>query len=118
MLKDGQFKKVVIICGYVDMRKGIDGLSALLSAKYGLKTTEKGTLFLACGRKASVIRGLLWEGDGFVMITKRLSLGRFKWPRNSEEARLISQEDFLKLMEGCPIKKSLSGNGKSEKSAR
>ena len=46
MLKDGRFKKVIIICGRVDMRKGIVGLAALIALKYGLNPTDKGTLFL------------------------------------------------------------------------
>ena len=94
MLKDGKFRKVIIICGYVDMRKGIDGLAALISAKYNLNTLEKGTLFLCMGRKASVVKGIQWEGDGFCMVIKRTSLGRYCWPRSANEARALSQEEF------------------------
>ena len=107
MLKDRNFKKVIIICGYVDMRKGIDGLKALIVGKYGLNPIEEGTLFLFCGRKASVIRGLQWERDGFVMVTKRLSLGRFSWPRKPEEAKALSKEDFDRLMQGFPINSTI-----------
>ena len=103
MLKGGHFRKVVIICGRVDLRKGIDGLAALISLKYGLNTVEKGTLFLCCGRKADRIRGLEWEGDGFVLVTKRLVNGSFCWPRTPEEARCITQEQFERLMSGFPI---------------
>ncbi len=35
------------------------------------------TMFLFCGRKASKIKGLVWEGDGFLLFTKRVEEGRF-----------------------------------------
>ncbi len=107
MLKNGQFKKIILICGYVDMRKGIDGISAIISAKYGLNTVEKGTLFLCAGKKCNVIKGLEWEGDGFALVTKRLRNGRYCWPRTPEEARSLTREDFERLMNGYSPKSSI-----------
>ena len=63
MLKDGTgFKRVIVCCGRVDLRKGIQGLTAFVRLNYGLDTTEKGTLFLFCGSRADRIKGLLFEG--------------------------------------------------------
>ncbi len=63
MLKDGTgFKRVIVCCGRVDLRKGIQGLTAFVHLNYGLDTTEKGTLFLFCGNRADRIKGLLFEG--------------------------------------------------------
>lgn len=47
-------------------------------------------LFMFCGRKCDRIKGLLWEGDGFLMLYKRLDNGRFQWPRNELEARKLT----------------------------
>ena len=41
-------------------------------------------LFLFCGRRKDRIKGLYWEGDGFVLLYKRLESGSFQWPRNGE----------------------------------
>ena len=72
MLKDGTgFKRVIVCCGRVDLRKGIQGLTAFVRLNYGLDTTEKGTLFLFCGNRADRIKGLLFEGDGMLLLTKR-----------------------------------------------
>ena len=47
MLEDAAaIRKVVIACGYVDLRKGIDGLSMIIGDKYRQNPFEKGTLFL------------------------------------------------------------------------
>ena len=45
MLRDGEgFKRVIVCCGRVDLRKGIDGLAAYVRLNYGLNPIEKGTL--------------------------------------------------------------------------
>lgn len=42
--------------------------------------------------------------DGFVLMQKRLDAsGRFQWPRNMSEARLLTRQDFCRLMEGLSI---------------
>lgn len=49
---------------------------------------------------AGPIRGLYWEGGGFVLVTKRLEEGSFQWPRNSTETRQLSYQQHRWLMEG------------------
>ena len=87
MLEDAAaIRKVVIACGYVDLRKGIDGLSMIIGDRYRQNPFEKGTLFLFCGRRSDRIKGLLWMGNGFLHLYKRLESGSLSWPRTSEEA--------------------------------
>jgi transposase len=63
MLKDcDSFRKVIICCGRVDLRRGIDGLAAYVKLNYGLEPFEKGTLFLFCGTRTDRIKGLVFEG--------------------------------------------------------
>jgi len=42
-------RRVVIACGFVDLRKGIYGLAQIIGACYEMNPFEKGTLFLFCG---------------------------------------------------------------------
>ena len=93
--------------GRTDLRRGIDGLKAVISLN-GMDPLEKGTLFLFCGRRNDRIRGLTFEGDGFLMITKRLSgQNRFQWPRNEEDMKNITMEQYRNLMEGFTIEGSI-----------
>ena len=94
MLKEGTgFSRVIICCGRVDLRKGIPGLSAYVRLNYGLDAAEKGTLFLFCGNRTNCIKGLLFEGDGMLLLTKKLFAGnRFQWPRTPDEARELTPE--------------------------
>lgn len=109
MLKEMNFKKVYMITGYIDLRKGIDGLSTLVRLKYGLDTLENGTLFLFCGRSCKRIKGLFWDDNGYCMLSKVLSRGAFQWPRNAEEAQMLTRQEYLMLMSGFSIESRIPG---------
>ena len=86
--------RVVLACGTVDLRKGIDGLSMIIGDKYKQNPFEKGTLFLFCGRRSDRIKGLLWMGDGFLLLYKRIEAGSLSWPRTTEEAADLTEEQL------------------------
>lgn len=95
-------ENIFIVCGYTDMRKSIDGLAAVVEQNCKLDVFSK-SLFLFCGKRCDRIKALLWEEDGFVMLYKKLSGGKYKWPRNSNEAKLITMQEFRWLLEGLSI---------------
>lgn len=101
MLNDAAgIRRVVLACGYVDLRKGIDGLSMIIGDRYHQNPFEKGTLFLFCGRRSDRIKGLLWMGDGFLLLYKRLEDGSLTWPRTEQEAAELTEEQFQYLTLG------------------
>jgi len=103
MLGDiNQAEQIYIACGYTDMRKNIDGLSALVQKSFGLDPFSR-SLFLFCGKKNDRIKALYWEGDGFVMLYKRLEKGSFQWPRTGHEARKITGQQLRWLVEGLSV---------------
>ena len=106
MFKDAHIERVVVAAGRTDLRRGIDGLATLIRLNYGMNPLD-GTLFLFCGTKRDRIKGLLFEGDGFCLVYKRLSDGVFQWPRTPQEARDISPEQFFRLMNGFSIESSI-----------
>lgn len=97
------FKKVYIATGYSDLRRGMEGLANIIRFQFQLDPYEKDTLFLFCGRRNDRIKGLLWEGDGFLLVYKRLYNGAFNWPRSKQEAMAISAEQYCMLMQGLEI---------------
>ncbi len=106
MLKDANFNSfsaVYIVCGYTDLRYGIDSLAAIIERKYKVSLFVPNTLFLFCGRQASKIKGLLWEGDGFLLLYKRVESGHFIWPRTSDDLRSLRPKQFEWLMQGFAI---------------
>ena len=98
-------KKAYIACGYTDLRYGIDGLASLIQNQFDLDPFDEGTLFLFCGRKTDRIKALLWEGDGFLLLYKRLEDGRFDWPRTPAQAASLTPEQYHYLLIGLnPLK--------------
>jgi transposase len=97
-----QVKHIYVACGHTDMRKSIDGLTALIQQNFRLNPYEN-SLYLFCGNSAKRIKAVYWEGDGFLLLYKRLEDGRFQWPRDGEEARMITAKEFRRLAEGLSI---------------
>lgn len=95
-------EKIYIACGYTDLRQGIDGLANIVKEQFQLDPFTN-TLFLFCGKRLDRIKGLLWEGDGFVLVYKRLEESRFQWPRDASEARELSPQQYRWLMEGLKV---------------
>ena len=84
MLNDADasgFKKVYLAMGFTDLRRGIDGLATIVRFQFKLDPYDKNTLFLFCGRRCDRIKALLWEGDGFLLMYKRLDNGAFASPQ-------------------------------------
>ncbi len=104
MLNDGSgFKKVYLATGFTDLRRGIDGLAAIIRFQFELDPYDRNTLFLFCGKRSTRIKGLLWEGDGFLLLYKRLDNGAFHWPRTKEAALELTSDQYRMLMQGLEV---------------
>ena len=90
---------VYIACGYTDLRRGIDGLATLVKSQFQMDPFQR-ALFLFCGRRRDRIKALYWEGDGFLLLYKRLESGSFQWPRSTEEVQALTPQQYRWLMEG------------------
>ncbi len=93
---------VYIACGYTDLRRGIDGLAGIVQQRFHLDPFTR-SLFLFCGRRRDRIKALYWEGDGFVLLYKRLESGSFQWPRSMDEVQTLTPRQYRWLMEGLSI---------------
>lgn len=95
-------ERIYIACGYTDLRRGIDGLAGLVQQQFRLDPFTN-TLFLFCGRRRDRIKALCWEGNGFLLLYKRLEQGVYQWPRNEDEARELTPQQYRWLMEGLQV---------------
>ena len=97
-------ENIYIVCGYTDMRKAIDGLCAVVE-NVVKRDPRENSLFLFCGKRSDRIKALMYDGSGFVLIYKRLDnvRGRYRWPRDSSEARNLTWQEFDWLMSGLDI---------------
>lgn len=101
-------KKLVLRAGKTDMRFGMGKLAAMLQIDYGINPMEDGGLYLFSGSRKDTIKALTYDGDGFVVMTKRLATGTFQWPKDTSAALEISRESYERLMDGYRIETVLT----------
>jgi transposase len=71
--------RVFLAAGPTDMRKGFDGLAALVQ-DHLKRDPFSGQAFVFRGRRGDLIKILWWDGQGLCLFAKRLEKGRFIWP--------------------------------------
>jgi transposase len=89
--------RVLVAIEPVDLRKGIDGLAQLCREKLGADPFS-GYLFIFRGRRATAIKLLAFDGQGFWVAQKRLSKGRFRWWPTGQEATRTLQAHQAQLL--------------------
>ena len=91
----------------VDGRKGIDGLSVLVRSHFG-EDPLSGSMYVFFSRRANLVRVLHWDRDGYVLVAKRLEIGRFRVPWRSESGRVVVEAaELLLVLEGIELSGSV-----------
>jgi transposase len=70
--------KILVAIKPVDFRNGIDGLAQLCKATLQ-QDPFSGAVFVFRNRRATALKVLVYDGQGFWLCQKRLSRGRFTW---------------------------------------
>jgi len=91
--------RVWLAAGATDMRKGFDGLAALVQTQL-TEDPFSGQLFVFRGRRGDRVKVLWWDGDGLCLYAKRLEGGRFVWPQAREGVVALSAAQLSMLLEG------------------
>jgi len=108
-------KPVYLCCGCTDMRKSINGLTALVQQSFSLDPFAD-ALFVFCNRNRDRIKILEWDGDGFWLYFKRLERGHFRWPSSDGEATMVlNSEELSCLIDSARLAKKLSRSEVSER---
>lgn len=95
-------ERVWLAAGVTDMRKSIDGLSAIVKYEMGKDPTEP-AIFVFCGRRRDRIKLLYWDVNGFWLLYKRLEAGRFRWPAPGTEAVPLTRRQLAWLLDGLQV---------------
>jgi transposase len=93
----------------VDFRRGIDALAAVCRQRLGDNPLE-GAVYVFRNRSATAIKLLLYDGQGYWLMMKRLSTGRFAWWPASADARvpLSARELIVLLWNGIPARAQMA----------
>ncbi len=91
--------RVWLATGHTDMRKGFDGLAALVQDHLA-RDPFSGQAFVFRGRQGHLIKVLWWDGQGLCLFAKRLEKGRFVWPSTAGAAAALTPAQLAMLLEG------------------
>jgi transposase len=92
--------RVLVATEAVDFRKGIDGLAAEVKSALEVDPLS-GTVFVFRNRRATALKVLVYDGQGFWLCQKRLSSGRFRhWPQAGQPARSVAAHELAVLLAG------------------
>jgi transposase len=91
--------RVWLAAGYTDMRRGFDGLAAMVQTALA-ENPFSGHLFIFRGRRGDIVKVLWFDGQGLCLFAKRLERGRFVWPQASSGAVSLTPAQLSMLLEG------------------
>jgi transposase len=90
--------RIVVAVEPVDFRRGIDGLARV--CREVLKADPfAGWLFIFRSRRGTAIKALYYDGQGFYLVQKRLSTGRFRyWPGTADQVSSTLEAHQLQVL--------------------
>ena len=91
--------RVWVAAGVTDMRKGMDGLAALVQTTLA-ENPFSGHIFVFRGRRGDLVKLVWFDGDGLCLFAKRLERGRFVWPQATSGTVALSAAQLSMLLEG------------------
>ena len=91
--------RVWLAAGLTDMRRGFDGLAALVQSAL-TQDPFSGHVFVFRGKRGDIIKLLWWDGQGMCLFAKRLEKGRFIWPQADSGSVALPPAQLSMLLEG------------------
>lgn len=96
--------RIYLAVGATDLRKGFEGLYALVEQRLALDPLS-GHVFVFANRARTRLKLLFWDGSGLWVATKRLERGRFRWPTAAAEGDKlqVTAEELAALLGGLDL---------------
>ena len=107
MINLGPATRIFLAAGSTDMRKGFNGLSALVQDRLESNPLD-GHLYLFCNKRRNRLKVLYWDGSGLWICCKRLERGRYSWPTTQENTAkvILSTEELSLLLGGIELERT------------
>ena len=99
MINPPHAARIWLACGVTDLRRGFDGLAALVQSQLAADPYG-GHVFVFRGRRGNRLKILWWSGDGLNLFAKRLDGGRFVWPHAATGTVAMTSAELSMLLEG------------------
>ena len=98
MIQLSSSSQILVAIQPQDFRRGIDGFVYLCRHEFD-KNPKNGFIFVFINRSKTMVRLLAYEHNGFWLMTKRLSKGKFRhWPVNSQSMVPLIAKQLRQLL--------------------
>jgi transposase len=95
--------EVFLYRDFVDFRKSINGLSAIVEQQMQLSPLD-GSVYVFCNKGRDKLKILYWDKTGFALWYKRLEQDKFKWPTKFNQLSLtLSEQQLHWLLNGFDV---------------
>lgn len=98
----GAATRIYLAASATDLRKGFDGLYALVRERLEMDPLS-GHVFVFANRARTRLKLIHWDGSGLWVCAKRLERGRFHWPQEGEGKLRVSAEELALLVGGLDL---------------
>ena len=99
MIIDLSKARIFLRPGSTDMRKAVNGLSAIVQGLMG-QDPFSGSVYLFCNRERRLLKAVYWDRTGFWLSQKRLEKDKYPWPRDEQGVRELTGEQLRMLLAG------------------
>ena len=94
--------RVYVVTGVTDMRRGFNGLAAIVMGELELDLLT-GHLFLFANRRRNLMKLIYFDGSGLWVCAKRLERGTVKWPDPGTDVVEMTSEEMMLLLGGIDL---------------
>jgi transposase len=92
--------KIFVAVAPVDLRRGLDGLCALIQHGLALNPFD-GAWYLFRNQAGTRLKLVVFDGTGFWLCCRRLERGRWVWPQPGDAVLRLSYAQCLVLIQGA-----------------
>ena len=97
--------RIFIRPGHTDMRKAVNGLTAIIEETMG-QNPFSGSVYIFCNHDRKLLKAVYWDNSGFWLSQKRLEKEKYPWPDTSEAAMELKHEELSMLLTGIDFFKA------------
>lgn len=102
MFAVGAATQIFVATGATDLRKGCNGLFALVRAQWA-RDAMGGDLYLFCNRRRDALKIFFWSEGAMWVCAARLERGTYRWPAAGVSAVTMTASELHLLLSGIDL---------------
>lgn len=97
--------RIWLATGVTDMRRGFNGLHALIAHQLG-RPPLNGDLYIFANRRRDLLKVFFFDAGGIWICAKRLERGTYRWPQPGEALVTLSAAELQLLLSGIDLRQT------------